>query len=72
MIGTSEGIFRCRTIMRKAEEISYDASCFDFLKMTYDEYIVKDAKTTQHVLMPIGDGQAPIPMRGRDFVPRRL
>ena len=30
LIGDKNGIFRCRTIKRKAEEISYDPDCFDF------------------------------------------
>ena len=72
LIGNENGIFRCRTIKRKAEEVSYDANCFEFLKVSYDEYIMKGAKTKLHISAPVGIAQAEIPPRGRDFVPRRL
>ena len=72
LIGTKDGIVRCRTIKRRAEEVSYDGECFEYLKINYDEYILKGARTKQHVSTPAGLGQLPIPTRGRDFVPRRL
>ena len=34
LIGTKDGIFRCTIIKRRAEDICYDASCFDFLKVS--------------------------------------
>ena len=72
LAGTKDEIFRCRTIKSRAEQICYDASCFDFLKVSYDEYIMKGAKTQLHVTAPVGIEQAAIPTRGRDFIPRRL
>ena len=62
-IGTKDGVVRCRTIKRRAEEASYDVECFEYLKITYDEYIFKGARTKQHVSTPAGDGQLPIPTR---------
>ena len=72
LIGTPEGIFRCRTVRRRAEEIAYNASCFDFLDTNYDEYIMKGAKTRLHISEPVGMANEEIPTRGRDFAPRRI
>ena len=41
LAGTKDEIFRCRTIKRRAEGICYDASCYDLLKVSYDDYIMK-------------------------------
>ena len=71
-VGAKDGIFRCWTVKRRAEEISYDADCFDFLKVRYDEYIMKGAKTKLYVTAPVGIEQAAIPTLGRDVIPRRL
>ena len=65
LIGTKDGIFRCRTIKRKAEEVSYSSDCFGFVKIKYDEYIMKGAKTRLHVTEPIGVSIDEIPTRGR-------
>ena len=74
IVGTQDGIYKCRTIRRKNVENSYDASCFDFLKTTYNDYVMKDARTTVAVPRFPGGGGKPdeIPQRGRDFVPRRV
>ena len=72
MIGTKEGVYRCRTVKRRAEELSYDPNCTDYLNIKYDEYILKGAKTRQHVSMPRNIESQEIPTRGREFVPRRL
>ena len=49
LIGTKDGVLRCRTIKRRAEEVSYDVECFEYLKITYDLYIyiyiLKGART---------------------------
>ena len=71
LIGTPDGVFRCRTIKRRAQEVSYDPSCFEFLNVKYDEYILKGARTKLHVTEPVGVDQSDIPTRGKDFVPRR-
>ena len=63
---------RCRTVKRKAEETSYDNGCFEFLNVSYDEYIMKGARTKLHTTAPAGMEQTEIPTRGRDFIPRRV
>ena len=63
---------RCRTVKRVAEGVSYDTECFEYVKTHYDEYVFKEARTKQHVSVPVGVEQLPIPTRGRDFIPRRL
>ena len=63
LIGTKNEEVRCRTIKRRAEEISYDAERFEYLKITYDEYIPKGARTKQHISTFSGEGQLPIPTR---------
>ena len=72
LIGTKDGILRCRTIKRKAEEVSYDPSCTEYLNIRYDDYILEGASTTQQVSFPRGAEALPVPSRGRDFVPRRV
>ena len=64
LIDTTEGIFRCRTVKRRAEEIAYDASCFDFLKTNYDEYILKGARNKLHATEPVGMAKEDIPTSG--------
>ena len=61
LVGTAEGIFRCRTIKRRAEEIAYDANCFEFLKVNYGEYITRGARTKLHVTEPVGIAKEDIP-----------
>ena len=72
LVGTTYGILRCRTVKRKAEETSYDNSCFEFLNASYDEYILKGAGTKLHITAPIGMEQMEIPTRGRYFIPRQI
>ena len=75
IVGTAEGVFKCRTIRRRAEEVAYDPECMDYLSIPYDEYVLKGARTT-----PIGNSVksnlpaavGEIPVRRREFVPRRL
>ena len=75
IIGAEDGIYKCRTIKRKAEEVSYDEKCLDFLKIPYDEYIMKGALTNPPAVHHPARGPAEpdaVPVRGREFVPRRL
>ena len=69
-LSTTDGIFRCRTLKRRAKDICYDAGCFDFLKVSYDGDIMKGAETKLHVTAPVGIEQSAIATRGRDFIPR--
>ena len=46
IVGTSEGVYKCRTIRRKNVESSYDPSCVEYLKATYSDYVLKDAKSS--------------------------
>ena len=75
IVGTKDGVFRCRTVRRRAEEVAYDPECVDFLKISYNEYVLKGAKTAPLIAFPrsgVPEDPAPIPMRGREFVPRRV
>ena len=74
IVGTADGIFKCRTVRRKAEEIAYDVNCFDFLKIPYDDYVLKGAKTTSTVTFGARSPAEPdpVPVRGREFIPRRI
>ena len=75
LVGTAEGVFKCRTVRRRAEETSYDPDCVDFLTVTYDGYILKGARTTPLepvVRMAAPDPAREVPVRGRDFAPRRI
>ena len=55
--------------------MAYDSDCTEYLKILYDDYVLKGARTPPLVRFPdcgIGVQAAePIPMRGRKFVPRR-
>ena len=75
LVATKDGIFKCRTVRRRPEEISYDGDCTDYLKISYEEYVLKGARTAPLVNYPkIGtpEPEGPIPVRGREFVPRRM
>jgi len=75
ILGTAEGIYKCRTVRRRPEETSYDPECIDDLKIHYDDYFLKGAKSN-----PIAefrglrgpDAEEPVPLRSRESVPRRL
>ena len=75
IIGTSDGVYKCRTIRRRAKENSYDTELFNSIKVSYDEFILDGARTTPAVTFARSDAveaAPPVPMRGREFVPRRL
>ena len=68
LIGIREGVYKCRTIRRRAEEDAYDPDCTDYLNIFYDDYVMKGAKTapaagTARPGAPTGIG--PVPTRGR-------
>ena len=75
LVGTREGIYKCRTIKRRPAETAYDPNCTEYLTTMYDDYVMKGAKTSVAAGAPrpgIPDGVAPTPTRGREFVPRRV
>ena len=45
LVGTAEGIFKCRTIRRMPLETSYDPECVTWLTTSYNTYIKSGAKT---------------------------
>ena len=75
IVGTTDGIYKCRTVRRKPEETPYDPECVKQLRIHYNDYVVKGAKSN-----PIADfrglrgpeGEAPVPLCSRGSVPRRL
>ena len=75
IIGTADGIYKCRTVRRRPEETSYDPECIDDLKIHYDDYVLKGAQSNPiaHFRGLHGpDGEEPVPLRSRESVPRRL
>ena len=72
IVGTDEAVCKCRTIRRKTEDFAYDPTCVDYRKISYNEYVFKDARsspiaTRAHVAG--GQADAPVAMCGREFVP---
>ena len=45
IIGTADGIYKCRTVRRRPEETSYDPECIDDPKIHYDDYVLKGAES---------------------------
>ena len=43
IVGTEDAVYKCRTIRRKTEDSAYDPTCVDFLKISYNEYVLRDA-----------------------------
>ena len=74
IIGTAEGIYKCRTVRRKNIESSYDPKCTEFMSVTYSDYVLKDAKSTVIVPRFPGGVSQPeeLPQKGRSFAPRRV
>ena len=75
LVGTDEGIFKCRRVRRRVEEVSYDSNLVDFLTIPYDEYVLKGARTKPYswnVRINVPEASAEVPVRGRDFVPRHI
>ena len=60
---------------RRPEETSYDPGCIDYLKINYDDYVLKGAKSN-----PISEfrglhgpeGEEHVPICTRESVPRRV
>ena len=51
LVGTADGIFQCRTVRRGTEKEAYDPKFVETLKIKYDDYILKGAKSSQTVTM---------------------
>ena len=45
LVATQEGVFKCRTVRRRVEELAYDPECTDDLTVAYDDYVMKGGKT---------------------------
>ena len=41
IIGTKDCVYKCRTVRRRAEELSYDPECADYLEITYGDFVLK-------------------------------
>ena len=75
IVGTRDGIYKCRTVRRKAEEQAYDPECIDYLKLSYNDYVMKGAKTVVIPNFPMPTppaDQGSVLLRGKEFVPRRV
>ena len=72
--GNADGIFKCRTVRRRAAEVAYDLACVDFFTIPDHEYVLKAARTTVSVTFAgpnNPEAVGPVPLRGYEFVPRR-
>ena len=45
VVGAAEGVFKCSTIKTRPIENAYDPSCIDYITTSYDDYILKGAKS---------------------------
>ena len=52
IVGNKDGAYKCRTVRRRAEEVSYDSENVDLLTIKYDDFVMKGARTTPAVHMP--------------------
>ena len=57
IIGTKDGIFQCRTVKRRADEVAYDPECVNYILTQYDEFVLKGARTTVAVSHPSAPGE---------------
>ena len=58
---------------RRAEEIAYGPECMDYIKVSYDDDTLEGARTTPIVKFAQRGGEiGPVPLRGREHVPRRM
>ena len=74
-IGTNDAVYQCRTVIRRSDDIAFDAAFIDSFGVRFEDYSLKGAKMTMHVSFPKalgGDGPAQIPTRGPRFCPRRV
>ena len=74
-VGTEDAVYKCRTIRRKIEDLAYDPKCVDSIKTGYNEYILKDARTSVVATRHPGPAEGsidPVPTRGREFAPWRI
>ena len=55
LVGTSEAIYRCRTVRRKAQELAYDPECSKFLNISFDDYVLKGAVPRRLSDSPVGE-----------------
>ena len=77
IIGTPDGVFKCRTIKTRVAENSYDAACLEYIKTSYADYALSGAKS-QGARVKFADPAAEPPPRepafraGNEFVPRKI
>ena len=49
LVAVDNTIYKCRTVRRRAEELAYDVGRIDNLTVRFEDFVLKGAKTTQHV-----------------------
>lgn len=45
IIGTREGVLRCRTVKPRPEETAYDPECIEYITASYSSYMLEGART---------------------------
>ena len=77
IIGTADGVFKCRTIKQRVAENAYDPKCLEYIKVSYADYVLSGAKS-QGARVRYADLAVEPPARepavrsGNEFVPRRI
>ena len=79
LVGTADGIFKCRTIKTKVAGNSYDPDCIDDIATSYNEYVLGGAKSQGARARFADPGASPgagshpqVIRAGNEFVPRRV
>ena len=74
-IASQGGIYNCRTVRRRADDIAFSLALIENLEVPFEEYTLKGTKTSMHISFPKipgGDNLTQIPTRGPGMIPRRL
>ena len=78
LIGTPEGLFKCRTVKQRTEEAAYDGECLNYVKSSYNDFVLEGAKSTGATVR-FADPSTPVsrpdivPTRtGAEWMPRRI
>ena len=77
IIGTQDGVFKCRTIKTRVDANSYDPACLDYITTSYADYALSGAKS-QGARVKFADPSSEPPPRapafraGNEFVPRKI
>ena len=78
IIGTLEGIFKCRTVKPRPIETAYDPKCIEYIKHGYRDYMLSGPKTKGATAafadpdVKIAPSIGVAPRKGNEWAPRRI